>query len=205
MPEALARSHNDSVLSRPARPAARKDREGFGRTFMRRLMSRPARTVAGATMAAVLTGIVVNALVLQQSRHSAPFFAALRPAPSIVASPPPAAPAMAESAPIVALPPIRPANLGVAVDPALPPPARPGDPIRDLLRGDADKETARLTIAAQNALIKLGYAIKADGVVGASTEQAIQQFARTHGLAPSVEITAKLVRQLTAAAIAAAR
>ena len=205
MPEALARSHIDSILSRPARPAAGKDRDSFARTVMRRLLSRPARTIAGATLAAILTGIVVNALVLQQARHSAPFFSAPKLAPAIVALPPAPAPAMAESAPIVAVPPVRPANLGAAIDSTLLPPSRAGDPIRDLLRGDADKEATHLTIAAQNALIKLGYSIKADGVVGASTEQAIQQFERAHGFAPSIEITAKLVRQLGAAANAAAR
>jgi Putative peptidoglycan binding domain len=205
LPEALARSHNDSILSRSARPTVRKDRDSFARAIMRRLLSRPARTIAGATLAAILTGIVVNALVLQQARHSAPFFAAPKLAPAMAPPPASPAPAIAESAPVVALPPVRPANLGAAVDPTPLPPSRAGDPIRDLLRGDADKEATHLTIAAQNALIKLGYSIKADGVVGASTEQAIQQFEHAHGLAPSIEITAKLVRQLGAAANAAAR
>jgi hypothetical protein len=40
--------------------------------------------------------------------------------------------------------------------------------------------------------------------VGASTEQAIQQFEHAHGLASSSEITPRLVKQLSAAANAAA-
>ncbi len=171
---------------------------------IRPLLSRPSRTIAGATLAAILTGIVVNALVMQKERHSAPFFAAPKPEPIAVEPPARPAPAMAESAPVIAQPPARPADLGAATDSIPVPPARSGDPIRDLLRGDAAKDGTHLTIAAQNALIKLGFAIKADGVEGASTEQAIQQFERTHGLASSSEITAKLVKQLSAAANAAA-
>ena len=56
------------------------------------------------------------------------------------------------------------------------------------------------TLAAQNALIKLGFAVKADGVDGATTRQAIQQFERAHGFIPLGEITPKLVKELTAAA-----
>lgn len=177
---------------------------------MRRLLSRPARTVAGAALAAVLTGIVVNALVLQKARRTAPFYAASRPATT---NPEPAAtpgPASVQSAPVVAQPPIRPTDLGATVDSIPAPPSRSSDPIRDLLRGDqnhgdAAREAARLTIAAQNALNKLGFAIKADGVAGASTEQAIQRFERAHGLPQSSDITPRLVKQLGSAANAAAR
>jgi hypothetical protein len=204
VPEALARSHNDSILSRPARGASRKDKRGFAQTVARRLLSRPARTVAGATLAAILTGIVINALVMQKEHRSAPLFGAARLATEV--SPPPAAlaPATVQTAPVATQPPARPAGLGAASDPAPIPPSRVDDPIRDLLRGDAGKDPAHLVTAAQNALIKLGFAIKADGVIGASTEQAIQQFERAHGLAPSAEITPRLVKLLSAAANAAA-
>ena len=208
MPEALARSRNDSVLSRSARSAS-KDRDSFLRAITRPLLSRPARTIAGATLAAVLTGIVVNALLMQKEHRSAPFFAA--PKPATAAAEPPArpaaaaapAPAIAESAPVIAQPPTRPAGLGAAGDAVPVPPARSGDAIRDLLRG-GDKDATHLTMAAQTALIKLGFALKADGVEGASTEQAIQQFEHAHGLAASSEITPKLVKQLSTAATAAA-
>ena len=208
MPEALARSQNDSVLSRPARPGPRKDRDSFVRTIIRPLLTRPARTIAGATLAAVLTGIVLNALLMQKERHSAPFFAAPKPSAAAVEPParpaPASAPAIVESAPVIAQPPARPAGLGAAGDAVPVPPQRSGDPIRDLLRGGDAKDATHLTIAAQTALIKLGFALKADGVEGASTEQAIQQFEHAHGLAASSEITPKLVKQLGAAANAAA-
>jgi hypothetical protein len=159
-----------------------------------------------------MTGIVVNALLLQKSHRlaaaeppvaqSAPIRA---PAPA-APPPPPAAAATSESAPSAApapAPPARPADLGALIEAtALPP--HSGDPIRDLLRGDSGgKESAEakhLVLAAQNALIKLGFAVKADGVDGATTRQAIQQFERTHGFIPLGEVTPKLVKQLTAAA-----
>jgi len=209
LPEALARSHNDSILSRPARNAPRKDRASLARIAMRRFLSAPARTIAGATLAAIFTGIVVNALVLQKARRTTPFFAVSRSPTADLQPTAPPGPAAIQSAPVAAQPPVRPIDLGATVDSIPLPPSKSSDPIRDLLRGDqgrgdAAKEAARLTSAAQNALIKLGFTIKADGVVGASTEQAIQQFERAHGLPSSSEITPKLVKQLSAAANAAA-
>jgi len=177
----------------------------LAQTVVRRLLSRPARTVAGATLAAILTGIVINALVMQKEHRSSPLFGAPLPAREISQPPAAPAPATAQSAPVAAQPPVRPASLGAAIDPAPVPPSRLDDPIRDLLRGDAGKDPAHLVIAAQNALIKLGFAIKADGVIGGSTEQAIQQFERAHGLPASAEITPRLVKLLSAVANAAAR
>jgi peptidoglycan hydrolase-like protein with peptidoglycan-binding domain len=54
-------------------------------------------------------------------------------------------------------------------------------------------------LGAQNALVKLGYAVKPDGADGAATRQAIREFERAHGL-PQTEITPRLVKQLNAAA-----
>jgi peptidoglycan hydrolase-like protein with peptidoglycan-binding domain len=104
------------------------------------------------------------------------------------------------------VPPTRPADLGALIESTSGSP-HGGDPIRDLLRSDSggkDGDAKKLTIAAQSALIKLGFTIKADGVVGASTQQAIQQFERQHNLTPSGEITPKLVKQLNVAANASA-
>jgi hypothetical protein len=189
-------------LSRPARPAPRKDRASLARLLLRQFLSRPARTIAGAALAAILTGIVVNALILQKAHRPAVVVART----SAVTAPPaaaPAAPAAPQSASVDVQPPQRPTDLWAAAD-APPAAARSSDPIRDLLRGDMGKSDAsRLTTAAQSALIRLGFAIKADGVAGASTDQAIHEFERAHGLPQSTEITAKLVKQLSAAANAA--
>jgi hypothetical protein len=201
VPEALARSHNDSILSRAARSPRRRNAQGFARTVLRRLLSRPARTIAGAALTAVLTGIVINALVMQREHRSLPLSGASRPVAE--ASQPAAAAAPGASA--SARSPARPAAPPATIDPAPVPPVRADDPIRDLLRGDAGKDASHLVVVTQEALVKLGYAIKADGVIGASTEQAIQQFERAHALTLSNEITPRLVKLLSAAANATAR
>jgi hypothetical protein len=171
----------------------------LSRMILRRLLTRPARTIAGAALAAVMTGVIINALVLQKSHRSAP------PVPAstagLVAPQSPAPPASAEVAPIVVAPPSRPIELGSAAEGS----AARTDQIRDILRGDSgakEGESKHLILAAQTALIKLGYAVKANGVAGASTLQAIQQYERTHGYIPLGEITPKIVKDLTAAAAA---
>lgn len=203
MPEALARSHNDSILSRTARSASGRARRGPLRRIVGRLMALPARTMAGAVLAAVVAGIIINALALQKERHPAPFFAAPKASPQVVAAPEAPVAAPANTPAIAALPPARPAKLGA--EPDVTPTARIADPIRDLLRDDGGKDAQRLTLAAQNALIKMGYAVKADGVAGASTLQAITQFERAHSLTVSSDITPRLVKQLVAAANPPAR
>jgi Putative peptidoglycan binding domain len=203
LPEALARSHNDSIPSRHARSASGKSPWGAVRAVVRWLLALPARSIAGAALAAVLIGIVVNALALQKEHRPAPFFAArpaaLAPAPAVVAPIP--APAAPQPDSVAVEPPARPTNLGAAPDAAAP--SRSSDPIRDLLRGEAGRDVSRFTLEAQNALVKLGYSVKADGVAGAATIAAIQQFEHARGLASSSEITPRLVRQLSAAAAAA--
>jgi hypothetical protein len=162
--------------------------------------------IAGAVLAAVMTGIIINAMLLQRSHRLASIEppaaqSAAAKAPAAAAPEPAPAPASVENAPAPALPPARPADLGALIE-ATAAPTRSADPIRDLLRTDSskDSEARKLTIAAQTALIKLGFAVKADGVAGASTQQAVQQFERAHGLASTGDITPKLVKQLTAAA-----
>jgi peptidoglycan hydrolase-like protein with peptidoglycan-binding domain len=93
-----------------------------------------------------------------------------------------------------ALPPGRPA--ATADDSS----AGPSDPITDLLRGEARVDEARLILAAQTALAKLGYPVKADGSDGLATQQALRDFEHIHGLPLSTEVTPRLVKQLTLAA-----
>jgi peptidoglycan hydrolase-like protein with peptidoglycan-binding domain len=168
---------------------------------LRRLRAMPARGYAGAALAAVLTGIVINALILQHERHPAPFFAARAPA---VEAPPQAA-RPDDSTIGAVLPPTRPADLGV--DPI-------GDVLRadsakdaigEMLRADSAKDAEKQRLAAQNALIKLGYSLKADGSPGAATAAALRDFERVHSLPLSSDLTPRLIKQLTAAANAAPR
>jgi hypothetical protein len=186
---------HDAVLSEPRRAGRKEERAGFLAATLRRLRAMPARGYAGAALAAVLTGIAVNALILQHERHPAPFFAAR--APAVEASPPAAAPPQAarpdDSTIGAVLPPTRPADLGGV------------DAIGDVLRADSAKDAERQLLAAQNALIKLGYSLKADGSPGAATSAALRDFERAHSLPLSSDLTPRLIKQLTAAANASAR
>jgi hypothetical protein len=200
MIEALARIRNDSILSRPAKKSVR------GRGVVLRLADRaralPPRFYIGAILSALLAGIGVNALILQRERHPAPLFA---PAPPKIVAPPPVAPpptpppavARETPAPVATTPRPLPQVSGAQ---------RASDPIGDLLRGESPAaDDAHLIVAAQAALARLGYSVKADGAQGAATDQALRDFERAHGLPNATEITPHLVKQLATAARAAAR
>ncbi len=192
MIEALARIRNNSVLSRPARKLAGGG--GLIRRAVERARSLPPRLWVGAAVSAVLVGIGVNALVLQRERHPAPLFAPApqKPAASAAVEPAAASPAR-ETQAAAPVPPVRAAASET-------PPARPSDAIGDLLRADPPADAGQLVLAAQTALVKLGYSVKADGARGAGTDQALREFEHDHGLAVSTEITPRLVKQLNAAA-----
>ncbi|MGD0184375.1 MAG: peptidoglycan-binding domain-containing protein [Roseiarcus sp.] len=200
MPEALARTRHDSVLSGEARPGRRAARQGVVAATLRRLRALPARGYAGAALAAVLTGIVLNALTLQHQRHPAPFFAAPRPA--LEAPPAPAAKAR-EPTPLAVLPPARPADLGSGGEASAG--ARGVDAIGEILREEAGKEAQKPVLAAQNALIRLGYSLAADGTLDAATSAALRDFERAHSLPASIDVTPRLLKQLNAAANASGR
>ena len=210
---ALARIRSDTLLSK-ALPG-----HSLGATLRRSLAGRVkllgVRAYLGAGLSIVLVGIGVNALVLQRGRHPAPLFG---PPASPSSSPAPgsAAPLPPQSAPLpsqlagadhdssaaetsTATPPARPTE---AVDG---PPSRAADPITDLLREGARADAARLVVAAQTALVRLGYPVKPDGNEDAATQQALRDFERAHGLPASTEITRRLVKQLTEAARAGGR
>jgi Putative peptidoglycan binding domain len=205
MSEALARVRNDPILARPAK-APRADR-GMIRRLVGRALALPARAYVGAAFSALLAGIGVNALLLQHERRPAPLFtpahrhvstAPSKPAPVRATASTDAAPdASLQAAPA---PPPSPAKStgGDA-------PVRPPDPIGDLLRGESPADQSRVVLAAQSALAKLGYPVKADGVEGAATEEALRDFERAHGLSIGTEVTPHLMKQLTAAARAAGR
>lgn len=207
---------HDPVLSAPARSGPRKGRSGWIAATFRRLRAMSAHGYAGAALAAVLTGIVVNALTFQHERHPAPFFAARPPAvgapPSAAAAPPPQAARADNSTSVAVLPPTRPANLGVVepaasarspVEPA--PSARGADAIGEILRADTAKDGEKQVLEAQNALIKLGYVLRADGSPGAATSAALHDFERAHSLPITTDVTPRLLKQLTAALAAAER
>jgi hypothetical protein len=197
---ALARIKNN--LGQLRGPVQRSAHEALTRRIVGRVKLAHLRYYLGAALFAALVGIGVNALLLQRERHPAPLFGSAAPklpsAAPAPAPPPPQKPASTED------------NAPPAQSSATLPPARPAesagnspsgsDPIAELLAGEPHGDASRLTLAAQTALAKLGYPVKADGKEGSATEQALREFERAHGLPPATEITERLVKQLTAAA-----
>jgi hypothetical protein len=60
-------------------------------------------------------------------------------------------------------------------------------------------EAGDIVLPGQRALAKLGYDIKADGVMGSGTRQAIERFERERKLPVTGDFTARTVRELSAA------
>jgi hypothetical protein len=195
LPEASARLRSDPTLAGRSRSeAGRKSFAAVVVSLWRRLGATPARGYAAAALTAALVGIVVNALALQHARHPAPFFART---PVVAAAPTPTpaaalAPTAAET-PTAPTPPTRPAQLGG------------DDAIADMLRADQEQEAQKRLAAAQTALVKLGYVLKADGEPSAATSTALRDFERAHGLPPSNDVTPRLLKTLSAAVNVAGR
>ena len=206
MPEVLARARHDAVVSQTARRAM-KGRAVLRLELLRRALPAGVRGYAVAALAAVMAGIVVNALILQHARHPSPFFAAkgrltsiavknpMEPPPSPTSSPS----LVSEPAPdLPPAPPPRPVGLGAPIEAVAP--SRTADAIADLIHSGGNRDSPRLAAAAQIALVKLGYPIKPGGALGADTAAALRDFEKTHGLPPSTEVTPHLVKLLNAAA-----
>jgi Putative peptidoglycan binding domain len=75
------------------------------------------------------------------------------------------------------------------------PPAPPARPTMDAAELAA---TSKLVLAAQRALVKLGFVLNPDGVAGATTRQAIERYERDHGLPVRGALSRAIVRQLSA-------
>jgi hypothetical protein len=204
LPEALARVRHDAVVSEAARAA--KGRAVLGLALLRRALPAGVRGYAVAALAAVMAGIIVNALTLQHARHPSPFFGAKPHLASVAAKnpmdppPPPTSSSSVVSEPPTAAPPApppRPLGLRPPNEPVSS--ARTADPIADLIHSGGNKDSLRLVAAAQNDLAKLGYAIKI-GAQGADTVAALHDFEKAHGLPISAEVTPHLVKLLNAAA-----
>lgn len=212
MREALAKSDLDFVVSKS--DAARRKPDA---TRLPKIL----RVASIATAALFCTVIIVNALFLQDRKHAAPLLRAPDPvdAPPAAAMPVPAPPrpvaAAPAPAPSIPTAPTRPGRDVIADEinrgapaatpdrkPAKPAPAKPADerrdPIASLIGGT--QEPSPSILAAQKALLRLGYVVRADGVAGTSTRQAIESYERDHKLPVRGELTPKILRELAAKA-----
>jgi hypothetical protein len=172
---------------------------------------RPVESVACAVFVALMTGIVLNALALQSARHPSPLFGmpiTLSPAEMPKPVPRPititAAPATTQPTPPIAIP-TRPVAIPHEAEPAA---TKAADPIADMLRAspahppagasaNSSAIDATRILLVQKALIKLGYVVRPDGVMGATTRQAIEKFERERGWQPRGELTTKVVREIS--------
>lgn len=206
------------------RDALRKVRGGhFRRTARRgrRYVGILAAVCLGGTMVAVL----LNALAWQKSRHPAPLFSHARPAvpakePRVIemSSIPPARP---QSAASIAPPREKPMEKP-SLETGQPhqahantPPVTPHDEITELLSAPpaaksqpaprVQPATAEHTpispskpvMAAQRALVKLGFVLTPDGVAGPATQRAVERYERDHGLPVHGILTPALIRRLS--------
>ncbi len=201
MREALAaRSERDFISAAPAPRRARPSATKAGAIWLRLTLvvrRRPGAVVGGLAVAAAASAVALNALTFQTGRHPAPLFA---PKSGPVGAPAP-------------LPPVRPAPAPVAPPPAPAKPAAPArDPIGEMIRaGDGPSNSPRgaetkadphrPVAAAQRALTKLGYGpLKADGLMGEGTRQALERFERDRRLAVTRDLSPRTTRELSAQA-----
>ena len=201
MREALARSDLDFVTSEPG-----KDRRAADPMRLPRIL----RVASISTAGLVCTVILVNALFLQDRKHPAPLLRAPDPAPALseALAPTPlptarpaivAAPSKATSRDAIAdeinrlaaTPERKVAKAAPAKSEA-----EHSDPIAGMLA--ATPEPSAAVMSAQKALVRLGYVLRADGVFGVTTRQAIERYERDNKLPVRGELTPKLARELAA-------
>lgn len=188
------------------------------------LATYPNRLIGGLVFG-IVVAIMVNALLLQHSRHPAPLF---HSATTLVPSPTekPAQPSV-QPAPAPAPAP-KPADASQPtqdqIDQLLKSEAQPAssdpaarnqsatasaqhptahDAIGQLLTGNAPHEAGveerpKTVLAVQRALLKLGFVVKPDGEMGAVTRRAVEQYERDHGLPVDGHLSAKFIHRLSA-------
>lgn len=194
-----ARSDRDFVRTAPRRRSHPPEMSG-GRRLLAAGLKSPGLLVGGIAIATAATAIIMNALSFQSSRHPAPIFAKAERGSAPQAD--------VAARPLAPTPPARPPTAHLT---APLPPAR--DLIAEIIRGsditgsapvpgrmeEAQGEPQRFVASAQRALVKLGYGpLKADGIYGQGTRQAIERFERDHRLPATGELGARTVRELSA-------
>jgi hypothetical protein len=202
LPEAAERIRPAKKTAAAPR-AAPAPRAAWSRALLA-LAPKSRRGVAGAALAAVMIGIVVNAVLLQHGRRLAlpalPATAAVAPppaAPSPIAAPSPAPGPTVQSASLEAAAPTPPPRTQAGAART----AKPADGIAEFLRASSP-EGRKLVASAQSALVKLGYVVKPSGTLDADTRSALVEFQKAHHLPVSTDVTAKLLKTLNAAVAA---
>ncbi len=220
MREALARIDNDFVLSEPKRKGA-KPAAASG--FLRRpkqaadFAAKYVNLIIGLIFTGLLITVLVNALAWQKTRHPAPLFGHTLPIEAKLE--PKLEPKTADARSEAPIPVARPTQQAAPETAAVSEPAanvphgrdlmaeaaqlssqRPAvthDPIAQLLKSPA-VESSKTVLAAQRALMKLGYVVKPDGVMRPATRLALEQFEREHSLPAHGNLSPKVLHELSA-------
>ena len=163
--------------------------------------------LAAGFFVATAAAILLNALVWQRTRHPAPLFARATPIA------PTKEPTVAETSALAASrpqPAVIPVQTGghprqTRVDSSPPHDvisqllkAPPAPPARPSAAAAASAAPSKLVLAAQRALVKLGFVLNPDGVAGATTRQAIERYERDHGLPVRGALSRAITRKLSA-------
>lgn len=220
MREALARIENDFVLSEPRRKGTKQN--GLSGFFTKpkhaaEFAAKYINLIIGAAFAALLVTVLVNALAWQKIRHPAPLFGhsiAIEPkaerktVETIIEAPAPVARPVQQIASEPVAAPDHPANTPHGRDPmaeaadlqSQKTPAPPRDPIAQLLRPSAPAPAApsKSVLAAQRALMKLGFVVKPDGFMRPATRRALVQFERAHNLPAHGTLSPQVMHELGA-------
>jgi hypothetical protein len=208
--EALARSDLDFVAyESPGRDKPGKDTSRLPRVLR----------MAGISTAALVGGVIlVNALFLQDSKHPAPLMRVPDPpapqAAPVALAPLPVVPidrkgdAIGDTINRLSATPDRKLADKPADKPAEKPADKARDPIAALLApaapapekaaAPAPAAPSAAVLAAQKALLRLGYVVRADGFAGATTRQVIERYERDNHLPVHGDLTPKLMRELAA-------
>ena len=228
MREALAAGDGDFALTAAApNPEHSRAAHGSPKRRTARSLRRKGRRIApyltAGFFAAALVATLFNALLWQRGRHSGPllFSRAEPPGPAKApkandttgARPRRGAPAEALAAPKIA-PERSSQDAGAARGDAqsgaqdqiakilqrneAPPPPAPGS--EPAARVPKTPAPDKAVLEAQRALVKLGFVLKADGIMGAATRKAIARYERSRGRASDGALTPALIKRLAAEA-----
>ena len=193
----------------PARKAPRKQGAKTGKRKKKvrgQKLNVIAKYAALGAGVAIAGGIMANALMFQKGRHPAPLFGTGVGTRHIASATAQSAARHSEPEQAAATAPVaqpKPAAVDRDIAPALPPAAPPiiGDPIGQLLRrgaGGGDSGGSRVH-DVQEALVKLGYSLKATGTLNGPTRKALVAFEKLHHLPAKGELDQHTLKALAAA------
>lgn len=176
----------------------------FLQRVTRKIASDPARSIAVSLLITACASTSINALYLQTIKHPSPLFGAETTLTMPDPVPVPVARSTAFSSGLAGLDEAGTSagsfSLGTPAEVAGP--FLRQDNIGDLISGLNAKPPAqnKTVLLAQRALSKLGYSVKADGVAGGTTRQAIEKFERDNRLPVKGDLSPKILRELSMAA-----